>query len=78
MARQFSPPPVSAPKQMALPEAIAEVIKEKRITRLSWNPKTNDYCLLADGWLTIRTNNTFHKWLINDGDLLATDWVVVK
>lgn len=61
---------------MDFPDAMREVIQGNKVMRLSWtNP---DYCLLKDGWLTIFTKGDFHSWLINDGDLDAQDWAVVK
>jgi hypothetical protein len=58
---------------LTFPEAIVELIKGRKITRDEWND-VNEYGVLADGLLTIHTKGVFNKWLVNDGDLLATDW----
>ena len=61
---------------MSFPDAMRQVIDGKRITRLEWANK--DYCFLKGEWLTIFTKGKFHTWLINDGDLEAQDWYVVR
>lgn len=61
--------------QMTLPDALREVVRGKSITRVGW--MNNDWCELRDSWLMIRRDNVWHRWIINDGDLLADDWVVV-
>lgn len=61
---------------MSFPDAMRRVIDGRKITRISW--KTVDsYGLLKDGWLMIRIDGELHKWTVNDGDLLAEDWVVL-
>lgn len=62
--------------QMSLPDALKEVVAGKSITRISW--MNNDWCELRDGWLMIRREGKWHTWLINDGDLMADDWVTVS
>jgi len=66
--------------QMTFPEAIKQVIEGKKITRIEWGDvnhygvlKNDILCLFRDG----KNGDTFYSWIINDGDLLATDWVVV-
>jgi hypothetical protein len=65
---------------MSFPAAIAELVKGKAITRLEWD--NNDYCSMHDfkdgTWLSICRNGQWHQWLVNDGDVLATDWVTVR
>ena len=63
------------PKTLGFPMAMAEVIDGKRIARQEWG--NADYCLLKDGWLMICRDGKFHQWLVNDGDMLATDWIVL-
>ena len=67
--------------QMTFPEAIKKVIEGQAITRLSWGDnghygmlKNNILCLFRDG----KDGDTFYSWIVNDGDLLATDWVVTQ
>ena len=60
---------------MSFPDAVKEIIKGKKVARLSW--ENQDYGLLKDGWLEIFTNNNFHVWKVSDGDLESNDWVIV-
>jgi len=75
----LSPTPTVKSNEMSFPDAIKELINGKRITRTVWNDinDINEYGILADGWLTIHTKGAFHKWLVNDGDLMGTDWKVI-
>lgn len=72
----LSPVPEVVKKVMNFPSAMQEILNGNRITRESWN-NTDEYCLLADGWLTIHIKGAFHVWKVNDGDLQATDWMVI-
>jgi hypothetical protein len=78
---KFSPPPVISAdvveELLTFPEAMSELIKGQTITRKAWNDG-QEYALLADGWLTIHTKGNFHVWKVNDGDLTATDWMVIN
>ncbi len=60
---------------MSFPDAIREVIKGKKVRRMSWETQS-DHCLLKDGWLSIHTKGQFHRWLVNDGDIEGFDWIV--
>ena len=72
----FSPVPQASTTTYSFPEAMEEVLKGRRITRLEWG--TNDeYGLLKDGWLMIFLKGELHKWIVNDGDMLAHDWVLL-
>jgi hypothetical protein len=71
----LTPKPKTDEVLMSFPQALAELIKGRKITRKEWND-VNEYGVLADGWLTIHTKGVFNKWLVNDGDLLAQDWKV--
>lgn len=62
---------------MSFPEAIKQIINGKKVRRLDW-ASDEDHGLMKDGWLTIFTKGAFHSWLVNDGDMEAEDWVVVK
>ena len=61
---------------MSFPDAMREIIKGKSVARIEWANK--DYCLLRVGWLTIFIENKFRGWKVNDGDMEAEDWFVVK
>lgn len=58
------------------PEAMRRVIDGRKITRLEWGTN-NSYGLLKDGRLMIYVEGKLHQWLVSDGDMLATDWVVL-
>lgn len=75
--QQSSPvPQKTSIKPLTFPEAISEVIKGKKITRLDWDDKA-EYGLIRDGWLMIHTRGSYHQWTVSDGDLEAVDWIVV-
>lgn len=65
----------SKPQTMSFPDAIKQIIKGKKVARVSWG--NDDYGFLKDAWLTIHTKGTFHTWLISDGDLESNDWIIV-
>jgi len=61
---------------MSFPNAMKEVIKGNKVTRLSWS--NEDYCFLKGEWLTIYTKGAFHTWLVSEGDMVdAQDWVLM-
>ena len=60
---------------MSFPDAMSEVIKGSKVTRVEWKDIT-EYGVLADGWLSIHTKGEFHVWKVNDTDLESKDWVV--
>ena len=66
-------------KTMDFPEAIRKVAEGKEISRIDWNAP-NSYYFLRGGSLMVHKQEegptVFHLVLLNDGDLLATDWVV--
>ena len=67
---------VNKPITMDFPDAIRELTKGKYITRIEWD--NSDYGLLKDGLLMLYRNDILHKWTVNDGDLLAEDWIVIN
>jgi hypothetical protein len=58
------------------PEAMKQIIAGKKVTRLDWGGN-GDYCLFKDNWLMIFTKGQFHRWLVNDGDLMGQDWITL-
>ena len=61
---------------MSFPDAMREVIKGKKVTRISW--ANEDYCFLKGEWLTIYIKGAFHTWLVSEGDMVdAEDWIEV-
>ena len=73
---QLSPKPVEAQQLLSFYDALREVAKGNRMTRISWNDE-NEYGVLLEGTLTIHTKGAFHGWLVNDGDLEGTDWILL-
>jgi hypothetical protein len=68
--------PTLAVTPVDFPKAIAAVRDGKRVARESWkNPK--DYCMLKDGFLMIYRDGEWFSWLVNDGDLLGEDWLIL-
>lgn len=71
---------LSKKPQYTLPQALNYVIDGKKITRYEWdNPEI--YCYLKGDMLVIYRGDTDKKdyaWSINDGDLLAIDWLVLE
>jgi len=65
-----------APKSMNFYDALREVADGKRIRRLSWEPK-DVYGLMMNSALMLYMNNKFVNWIVSDGDMSGTDWVVV-
>lgn len=65
-------------KEMTFPQALEQVIEGKRITRVSWSDKRS-YYLLKDGLFQLHkageAEHITHPFVINDGDLLAFDWI---
>ena len=59
------------------PAAMKEIIVGKKITKQEWD-NVNTYCMLHEGILKLYKENKPYQWIINDGDLLGTDWVVIN
>ena len=65
------------PLLMTFPDAMAEVIKGAKVTRLEW-ANNGVYGVLKDGLLQIRMDGQLKRWIVSDGDLNNADWLVVK
>ena len=59
---------------MSFAEAIDVLLAGRRITKLEWNDLTI-YGELRNGILMLHRDGEWFQWLINEGDLLGTDWV---
>lgn len=84
---RISPPPGAIAGSVPLtastllfdfPDAMRKVLEGHRISRFSWDPLLEEYGILADGFLTLHQKDGFHKWLVNDGDMEGTDWMVYQ
>lgn len=80
---EFAMSPVPTPKvegvvdTLSFPEAIGEVMKMKKITRKEWNDVGTYGFLNGDVLSLHKSDNVNYKWIISDGDLMATDWYVL-
>ena len=69
-------PAVSPQTTMTFAAAMAFVVVGKMITKQEWdNP--DSYGMLRDGWLMIHRDGKWHRWLVNEGDLMGEDWIVM-
>ena len=63
--------------QVSFPAAITGIIAGKRITKVEWD-NTSSYCMLRDGKLMMHRDDKWFKWIINDGDLMGEDWIILE
>jgi len=69
-------PPIQGQTLMNFGDALQELVKGKKIARVEWH--NTDYGFLKDGIVAIYKNGeVFNTWMISDGDITATDWVVL-
>lgn len=58
-------------------DAIRAVVAGKKITRVEWG--SSDCVFLHAERLHLRkADGTLHQLIVSEGDLLATDWIVVR
>ncbi len=58
-------------------DALKEVAEGKKITRIEWN-NIKIYGFLNQDILSLhKKDGKNYQWIINEGDLLAEDWVVL-
>ncbi len=63
--------------QMDFPKAIKEVIAGKKIYRMEWKDR-NYYGFLNGDILSLhKPDGKIYQWIINDGDLMGKDWIVI-
>ena len=74
---EMSPVPPVENKNIGLsfPDAMFAIIAGEKIRRREWLDEA-EFCLLKDNFLTIHRNDKFHGWIVSEGDMLATDWVI--
>lgn len=60
--------------------ALRAVVVGKRVTKLEWADR-DAFGLLNGGVLMLHKGgepeDVFHAWIINDGDLMGSDWIVL-
>lgn len=62
---------------LSFDEAIKEVIAGKKVTKKEWGDK-RIYGHKFQGFLMIhKADGKDYTWIINDGDLLGNDWLLV-
>lgn len=63
---------------LTFPQALNEVIDGRKITKQEWD-NAEYYGELKDGYLMLhKPDGKYYQWLINDGDLLGFDWLVIE
>lgn len=75
-----SPVPNKKPNELSFPDAMREILNGKKITRLAWESNSDFGELKQEGedaYLMIFTRGEYHRWIINSGDINATDWVTL-
>lgn len=76
---------IRATVTVSFPEAIQAIIDGHHITKLEWDdPKC--YGTLRRGFLMLSLHHPetedpgeyqWHQWIITDGDLAGTDWIIL-
>ena len=66
----------SLQETMDFPAAIECMADGYKITKIEWANK-EIYGLLKDGKLMLHLPDGYHDWIISDGDLEGTDWIVI-
>jgi len=70
-------PPKPADKVMGFAEAIDEVRRGKKITKIEWG-NVNLYGFLNEARLRLhKADGTLNDWIISEGDIIGNDWMVV-
>lgn len=75
-----SPVPMrkSEPEPLTWSEACAAILIGRRVTRQAWQ-EPDTVVLLHAGALHLRkADGSLHTLIVSEGDLSATDWVVVR
>lgn len=63
--------------KVTFPEAMELILSDKKITRVEW-ANEKEYGIKKDGFLMLhKADDTFHQWIISDGDMEAEDWIIV-
>lgn len=71
-----SPAPKKKPKQLDFFDALKEIKKGNKITRLGWENK-EIYGFMKDELLLLHQKDGDHTWVINAGDMAGLDWIVL-
>jgi len=64
-------------KTMSFSEAMIKVREDKKITRVEW-ANNQFYGVFKNTVLMLhKPDGKFYNWIINEGDLLGEDWIIV-
>jgi hypothetical protein len=69
-----SPKVVDVAIKMDFYDALKEVMKGNKVTKLEWN--NSDYVFLNGGKLRIMLNSVLFDLILTDGDMSGTDWII--
>lgn len=76
-----SSPVIKKPQQgqvlLSFSEIVSPLLEGKKITKLEWNNDNIYGCLVNSELMLHKDDNIFYKWILNDGDLKGTDFVVL-
>ena len=72
-----SPTPKTQEKTLDFPDMIREVMAGAKAKRVSW--ANADYVVVKYEKLCVfrEIDHEIHTWIVNEGDLSGTDWLIV-
>ena len=62
---------------MSFGEALIKATEGERFTKIEWED-TNVYGFIREGVLHLHKEDGDHKWIINDGDILGNDYILIE
>jgi precorrin-3B methylase len=65
------------PQTISFGEAMKKIAEGSRVTKIEWGDK-EIYGFLRAGILHIHNHEGEHKWMISDGDINGTDYIVLE
>ena len=75
-----SPVPIKKEVNLTFPKAMEAVLGGNgiKIHRIEWGDK-GFYGILNNGILMLhKSDGNFYQWIISDGDLFGTDWIIIN
>jgi hypothetical protein len=60
------------------PEAMRQVINGQKITKTEWGDNEYYGCLHEGRLKLHKPDGIFYPWILSEGDLVGTDWLVLK
>ena len=68
----------SATKQFTFYEALEKVADGEKVSKLEWDD-LKVYGFLNNNLLSLhKADDKLYNWIVSDGDLAGTDWVIIK